>query len=137
MLVHDLDTIDNNVQNGEQHNYGDQQLEDGFDVPHDNDVEEEQEMSQDENLDYAPEPPLIQLKRSNRQTQSSTSYTSDEYVTLIDREEPNIHDALDAKLLKLAKVHIDDNGTNMMTKRVLRGRFEACCEIIGLAITST
>ncbi|RDX87202.1 hypothetical protein CR513_31358, partial [Mucuna pruriens] len=40
---------------------------------------------------------------------------------------------------KLAKVHIDtdDNGTNMMTKAVPRGKFEACCKIAGLAITST
>ncbi|RDX69595.1 hypothetical protein CR513_51267, partial [Mucuna pruriens] len=50
MPVHDLDTVDNNVQNGEQHNHGDQQLGDGFDVPLDDDAEEEQEMSQDENL---------------------------------------------------------------------------------------
>ncbi|RDX74745.1 hypothetical protein CR513_45467, partial [Mucuna pruriens] len=48
-----------------------------------------------------------------------------------------IHDALDAKLLELAKVHTDDNGANMMTKVVPRGKFEACCEIAGLAITST
>ncbi|RDX75129.1 hypothetical protein CR513_45039, partial [Mucuna pruriens] len=48
-----------------------------------------------------------------------------------------IRDALDAKLLELAKVHIDDNGADMMTKRVPRGKFEACCEIAGLAITST
>ncbi|RDX63642.1 hypothetical protein CR513_57903, partial [Mucuna pruriens] len=44
-------------------------------------------MSQDKNLDDAPEPPLVQLKRSNRQKQSSTRYTSDEYVTLTDGEE--------------------------------------------------
>ncbi|RDX60466.1 hypothetical protein CR513_61391, partial [Mucuna pruriens] len=42
-----------------------------------------------------------------------------------------IRDALDAKLLELAKVHTDDNGTNMMTKALLRGKFEACCEIVG------
>ncbi|RDY14590.1 hypothetical protein CR513_00328, partial [Mucuna pruriens] len=42
MPVHDLDTVDNNVQNGDQHNYvGDQKLRDGFDVPPDDDVEEE------------------------------------------------------------------------------------------------
>ncbi|RDX97860.1 hypothetical protein CR513_19323, partial [Mucuna pruriens] len=79
MPVHDLDTIDNNFQNDEQHNYvGDQQLGDGFDVPFDDDAEEEQEMLQDENLSYAPEPPP---------RQSSTRYTYDEYVTLIDGEE--------------------------------------------------
>ncbi|RDX57808.1 hypothetical protein CR513_62925, partial [Mucuna pruriens] len=92
MLVHDLDTTDNNVQNGEQHNYvGDQQLGDDFDVPLDDDAEEEQEMSQDENLGNAPEPPPVQLKRSNKQRQSSTRYTSDEYVTLIDVEEPECY----------------------------------------------
>ncbi|RDX95283.1 hypothetical protein CR513_22221, partial [Mucuna pruriens] len=30
MSIHDLDIVDNNVKNGEQHNYGDQQLRDGF-----------------------------------------------------------------------------------------------------------
>ncbi|RDX73198.1 hypothetical protein CR513_47218, partial [Mucuna pruriens] len=85
MLVHDLDTTDNNVQNGDQHNYvGDQQLGDGFDVPLDDDAEEEQEMSQDENLGDAPEPPPVQLRRSNR-------YTSNEYVTLTDGEEPKCY----------------------------------------------
>ncbi|RDY06218.1 hypothetical protein CR513_09841, partial [Mucuna pruriens] len=84
MPIHDLDTTDNNVQNGEQHNYGDQQLGDGFDVPLDDDAEEEQEMSQDENLGDAPELPSIQLRR---QRQSSIRYTSDEYVTLKDGEE--------------------------------------------------
>ncbi|RDX72143.1 hypothetical protein CR513_48411, partial [Mucuna pruriens] len=38
MLVHDLDIVDNNVQIGEQHNY----LGDDFDIPLDDDVEEEQ-----------------------------------------------------------------------------------------------
>ncbi|RDX74016.1 hypothetical protein CR513_46284, partial [Mucuna pruriens] len=84
MPVHDLDTADNNVQNGEQHNY----LGNGFNIPLDDDVEEEQEMSQDKNLGDAPKPPPIQLRRSNRQRQSSTKYTSDEYVTLTDGEEP-------------------------------------------------
>ncbi|RDY02757.1 hypothetical protein CR513_13745, partial [Mucuna pruriens] len=64
MLVHDLDTVGNNVQNGKQHNYvGDQQLGDDYDVPLD--VEEKQEM----------------------QRQSSTRYTFDEYVILTDGEE--------------------------------------------------
>ncbi|RDY13059.1 hypothetical protein CR513_02068, partial [Mucuna pruriens] len=62
MPVHDFDTADNNVQN----------------------AVEEQEMSQDENLGDALEPPPVQLKRSNR-------YTSDEYVTLIDGEEPECY----------------------------------------------
>ncbi|RDY02473.1 hypothetical protein CR513_14061, partial [Mucuna pruriens] len=83
MPVHDLDTTKNNVQNGEQHNY----LGYGFDVPPDDDAKEEQEMSQDENLADAPKPPPVQLRRSNRKRQSSTRYTSDEYVTLKDGEE--------------------------------------------------
>ncbi|RDY09990.1 hypothetical protein CR513_05555, partial [Mucuna pruriens] len=85
MLVHDLNTADNNVQNGEQHNYGDQQLGDDFDVSLDDDVEEEQEMGD------ALELPPVQLSRSNRQRQSSTSYTSDEYVILTDGEEPKCY----------------------------------------------
>ncbi|RDY03183.1 hypothetical protein CR513_13257, partial [Mucuna pruriens] len=184
--------------NGEQHNYvGDQQLGDDFNVPPNDDTEEEQEMSQDENLGDAPEPPLAR--------QSSTRYTSDEYVTLTDGEEPEcyqeamesedrqkawqsklqkcvalsttkvelgfvqnehcllcdsqsaihlsknstfhsrskhidvryhwIYDTLDAKLLELTKVHTNDNGVDMMTKAVPRGKFEICCEITGLAIT--
>ncbi|RDX84160.1 hypothetical protein CR513_34832, partial [Mucuna pruriens] len=69
-------TIKDIDKNGEQHNYGDQLLGDGFDVPLDDDAEEEQEMSQDENLGDALEPPPIQLKRCNRQRQSSIRYTS-------------------------------------------------------------
>ncbi|RDY02456.1 hypothetical protein CR513_14080, partial [Mucuna pruriens] len=159
---------------------------DDFDIPLDDDVKEEQEMSQDENLGNVPEPPPVQLKRSNR-------YTSDEYATLIDGEElecyeeamesekrqksvrtpPATHfklssrhnpsnevektnmsrvphastvgslmyamirDTLDAKLLELTKVHTNDNGADMMTKAVSRGKIEACCEIARLAITST
>ncbi|RDX84077.1 hypothetical protein CR513_34927, partial [Mucuna pruriens] len=48
-----------------------------------------------------------------------------------------IRDALDVKRLELTKVHTDDNGADMMTKAVLRGKFEACYEIARLAITST
>ena len=48
-----------------------------------------------------------------------------------------IRDALDAKLLKLSKIHTDDNGADMMTKTLPRGKFEVCCEIAGLAIIST
>ena len=48
-----------------------------------------------------------------------------------------IRDALDAGLLELAKVHTDDNGADMMTKALPRSKFETCCEIVGLAVTST
>ncbi|RDX72833.1 hypothetical protein CR513_47628, partial [Mucuna pruriens] len=125
MLVHDMDTVDNNVQNG------DQQLGDGFDVPLDDDAEEKQDMSQDENLGDAPKPPIVQLSRSNRHKQSSTR------SKYIDVRYHWIRNALDVKLLELAKVHTNDNSADMMTKRVSRGKFEACYEIIKLEITST
>ena len=48
-----------------------------------------------------------------------------------------IRDALDAKLLELAKIYTNDNGVDMMTKALLRGKFEACCEIVDLTVTST
>ena len=48
-----------------------------------------------------------------------------------------IWDALDAKLLELAKIHTDDNGADMMTKALPRGKFEVCCEIAGLTVIST
>ncbi|RDX66524.1 hypothetical protein CR513_54695, partial [Mucuna pruriens] len=110
--------------NGGQHNYGDQQLGDGFDVPLDDDAKEEQEMSQNENLCNATEPPPVQLRRSNRSKHVDLRYHW-------------ICDALDAMLLELTQVHTDNNGADMMTKTVPRGKFEACCEIAELAITST
>ncbi|RDX70374.1 hypothetical protein CR513_50386, partial [Mucuna pruriens] len=70
MLVHDLNIVENNVQNGEQYNYvGDQHLGECFDVPPDDDAKEEQEMSQDERR-----------------------YTSNEHVTLIDGEESKCYE---------------------------------------------
>ncbi|RDY10827.1 hypothetical protein CR513_04603, partial [Mucuna pruriens] len=48
-----------------------------------------------------------------------------------------IRDALDVKLLELAKVHTNDNGADMMIKAVPRGKFEVYYEITKLAITST
>lgn len=48
-----------------------------------------------------------------------------------------IHDVLDAKLLELAKFHTNDNGHDMMTKALPRGKFEAYCDIVGLTISST
>src|ERR1044072_6105023 len=77
--VHDLDTAENNVQNDEQHDdVGDQQLGDAFDVSID-DAEEEDEMSQDENLGYALDPHQVQPRRSNRQRRPSTMYSFDDY----------------------------------------------------------
>ncbi|RDX69178.1 hypothetical protein CR513_51740, partial [Mucuna pruriens] len=66
-------------------------LGDGFDVPLDDDVEEEQEMSQDENSSDAPKPPPVQLKKSNMERISSTRYTFDEYVTLTNGGEPKCY----------------------------------------------
>ncbi|KAI5393255.1 hypothetical protein KIW84_060393 [Lathyrus oleraceus] len=48
-----------------------------------------------------------------------------------------IRDVLDAKLLELAKVYTYDNGYDMMTKALPIWKFEACCDIAGLAISST
>ncbi|CAJ2627704.1 unnamed protein product [Trifolium pratense] len=69
--VHNLDTIGGDVQNGEPHDYvDDQQLGEEVYIPADND--EENDMSQDENLGEAPESSQVQLRRSNRQRQPST-----------------------------------------------------------------
>ncbi|RDX73011.1 hypothetical protein CR513_47433, partial [Mucuna pruriens] len=116
-------TIEDIDKNSEQHNYvGDQQLGDGFDVPLD--AEKEQKMSQDENLGDGLKPPLVQLKRSNRERQSSTRYTSDEYVTLTDGEEPECYqEAMESeemqKWLDVVQDEINylhDNHTNDLVK---------------------
>jgi len=86
-----MDTIENNLQNDEQHDdVDDQQLGDDFDVLID-DVEKEHEMSQDEDLGDAPEPPQVQIQRSNRQMEPSTKYPSDDYVTLTNEGEPECY----------------------------------------------
>ncbi|RDX93712.1 hypothetical protein CR513_23987, partial [Mucuna pruriens] len=133
--------------NGEQHNYvGDQQLGDDFDVPLDDDAEEEQEISQDENLGDAPELPPVQLRMSNRYRQSSTRYTSNEYMTLTHGEEPECYQesmeseerqkAWQSSML-LCPLPRKSQSADLMTKVVQRGKFEACCEIVRLTITST
>ena len=48
-----------------------------------------------------------------------------------------IHDALDAKLLALEKVHTYDNGADMMTKALPKWKFEVYCEIVSLVVIST
>jgi len=45
-------------------------------------------MSQDEDIGDALEPPQLQIQRSNRQREPSTTYPSDDYVTLTDEGEP-------------------------------------------------
>ena len=42
-----------------------------------------------------------------------------------------IRDVLDSKLLELEKIHTNDNGSDMMTKALLRGKFEDCCMVAG------
>jgi len=70
-----------------QNDVGVQQPKDEVDVPVD-DEEEEHDMSQDENLGDATEPPQVQLRRSNKERQPSRKYSSNEYVILIDDGEP-------------------------------------------------
>lgn len=48
-----------------------------------------------------------------------------------------IRDVLDSKFLELEKIHIDYNGSDMMNKAFLRGKFEDCCMIVGMAVSST
>ena len=48
-----------------------------------------------------------------------------------------IRDALEARLLELAKVNTDDNCVHMMTKTLLRSKLENCCEIVSFSIIST
>ena len=47
-----------------------------------------------------------------------------------------IHDALDAKLLALEKVHTNDIGVDTMIEAFPRGKFEVCCEIADFAVIS-
>jgi len=44
--------------------------------------------------------------------------------------------AFDAILLKLKKVHIDDNNGDMMTKTLSRWKLEACVEKVILVVIS-
>ena len=47
-----------------------------------------------------------------------------------------ILDALDSKLMELEKIHTDDNGSDMLTKVLPRGKFEFCRAVVGLALPS-
>ncbi|RDY07580.1 hypothetical protein CR513_08285, partial [Mucuna pruriens] len=60
---------------------------------------------------------------------NSTFYSRSKHI--------DIRDALDVKLLELTKIHTNDNDVDMMTKAIPRGKFEVCCEIARLTITST
>ena len=41
-----------------------------------------------------------------------------------------------SKEVELEKVHTDDNGADMMTKSLPRGKLEVCREIAGMAVSS-
>ena len=43
-----------------------------------------------------------------------------------------IREMLEDKLIKLVKVHIDDNPTNLMTKSLPPKRFSHCCAFMGV-----
>ena len=106
-----------------QNDVGVQQPGDEVDVPVDDDDEEEHDMSQDENLGDATEPPQVQLRRSNKERQPSRRYSTNEYVILIyDGESDCFREAMENKEKR---------------KWLDAKKFEACFEIAGLAITST
>ncbi|KAK8931081.1 hypothetical protein KSP39_PZI016518 [Platanthera zijinensis] len=46
-----------------------------------------------------------------------------------------IRDVVEKKELELLKVHTDDNGADMLTKVVTRGKFETCVRIVGMAVS--
>ncbi|RDY10796.1 hypothetical protein CR513_04621, partial [Mucuna pruriens] len=170
MPVHDLDIVENNVHNGEQHDYvDDQQLEDIFYVPLDDNfiilllyVDDMLIVGKEfymENAKVVSTPFATHFKLSSGHSLSNdvekTNMSRIPYTSVVGSlmyvmvqaywirdwirhvRYHWIHDALDSKLLELAKVHIDDSNGDMMTKMLPRGKFEACCEIVGLTITST
>ncbi|KAL3835280.1 hypothetical protein ACJIZ3_003671 [Penstemon smallii] len=48
-----------------------------------------------------------------------------------------IRDVLNDRLVELEKVHTDDNGADMLTKALPKGKFDTCSEIAGMAHSST
>mgnify|MGYP004711942941 FL=1 len=48
-----------------------------------------------------------------------------------------LRDVLDEKLIELEKAHTNGNGADMMTKSLLRWKFEVCCSLVGMASSST
>ena len=44
-----------------------------------------------------------------------------------------IRDVLDSKQMQLEKVHTDDNGADMLTKVMTKGKLEVCCWLAGMA----
>ena len=45
-----------------------------------------------------------------------------------------VRDVLDDKELYLEKVHTDDNGSDMMTKSLLKGKHDVCCTKAGMGL---
>jgi len=123
--VADFEPIQSPIQNlntDVQNDVGVQQPRDEVDVPAVDD-EEEHEMSQDENLGDATEPPQVQLRRFNRERQPSRRYSTNEYVILTDDGEPKCF----RKAMK----------SEEKRKWLDAMKFEACYEIAGLVVTST
>nr|GMC53629.1 Retrovirus-related Pol polyprotein from transposon TNT 1-94 [Ipomoea batatas] len=61
-------------------------------------------------------------RRSDRERRPSTRYSPSQYVLLTDGGEPESY---------------EEAMENMMTKALPRGKFEVCCSIAGMAISST
>jgi len=86
LSAHNLENVETEAQDDEQHGDVDhQQFGSGVEVPIDDALEQHDD---DDDLGDIPEPPQVQLKRSNRQKQPSTRYSCDEYITLTDSGEP-------------------------------------------------
>jgi len=80
LFVHNLDNIETNSQNDEQHgDVDDQQV--GVDVLID-DAQEENDMLHHDNRGDTPKLPEVPTRRSNMVIKSSCKYHSHEYVTL-------------------------------------------------------
>ena len=47
-----------------------------------------------------------------------------------------IMDVLEKKLLQLEKIHTEENGSDMLTKTLLRSNLEYCRDIVGLVMPS-
>ena len=45
-----------------------------------------------------------------------------------------IRDVVSSKLLKLEKIHTDDNGSDMMTKILPNEKLQACCKVAGMTV---
>ena len=48
-----------------------------------------------------------------------------------------MRDVLNDNLFELEKIHTDHNGSDMLTKSLLREKLEVCCSIVGMVNLST